>query len=291
MIPDLAACREPRAPVDAAAPVSAEVWIEHATAEGGQLVLQTTYDPRGALDLPDPAVDGLDFNPAGPPEHERLGSRDVVTVRWDFKGGKGSYEIPALRVVWNGSGETVEGQTDPLFVDLAVEPPRPGELADIHDPRRVWTIPWLGLGTTLGVIGLLAGGIGTAFRLGRRRAPIALPPEAPDVLALRRWAAVRHDPALTDLERAVFLAAILRTYSEAVLGFAATAWTTSEILERLGAMPHLPEGNVPRARRLLRATDRVKFAGGLAGAELFDELDADLRAFVDSTRPHAWSPT
>jgi hypothetical protein len=284
----LAACATP--PAVEAPPVAAEVWVEHATDEGGQLVVQTTYDPRGTLDLPQPEVEGLTFSPVGEPERERLGQREVLTLRWDFKGGKGSYEIPPLRVGWDGPDDDAEDETDPLFVDLGVEPPRQGEIADIRDPSRVWSIPWAGIATTMAVTGLLGAGIATAFRLGGRRRPAQVPPEPPDVLALRLWDVVRADPALDDLERAVRLAAIFRGYSEAVLGFPATAWTTSEILERLGAMPHLPEGNVPRARRLLRATDRVKFADARAGADLFEELDADLRAFVASTRPHAWSP-
>ena len=116
----------------------------------------------------------------------------------------------------------------------------------------------------------------------------SLPPEAPDVVALRRWDAVRSDPKLDDFARAVALAVILREYQEAALGFPATTWTTSEILEKLSAMAHLPEGNVGRAKKLLRATDYIKFADAAARQTLFEELDDAFRVFVSTTRPRAW---
>ena len=53
-------------------------------------------------------------------------------------------------------------------------------------------------------------------------------------------------------------------------------------------MQHLPEGNMARARRLLRATDRVKYAELRPGQDFFEDLEADLRAFVGSTRPRTW---
>lgn len=285
----LLACADSEVAAEAV-PLNAEVWVERLTGAGGTLVLQTTWDPGGEVELPEPGVDGLRFGAPGEPERERLGRSEVLTVRWPFTGSPGSYEIPAMRVGWDGpTEEDLEILTDPVFVDLGVEPPRVGEIADIRDPSRVWTVPWLALATTMVVAGLLGAGVGVAFRLGRRR-PVALPAEPPDVVAIRRWEAVRGDPSLDDMGKAIGLARIWREYSEAVLAFPATAWTTSEILDRLGGMPHLPEGNVPRARRILRATDRVKFAGVRAAADLFEELDADLRAFVGTTRPHNWGP-
>ena len=54
-------------------------------------------------------------------------------------------------------------------------------------------------------------------------------------------------------------------------------------------MAHLPKGNVPRAKKLLRATDLVKYAEVSPESDFFDDMDADLRAFVGSTRPRSWS--
>jgi hypothetical protein len=38
-------------------------------------------------------------------------------------------------------------------------------------------------------------------------------------------------------------------------------------------------------RRILRATDKVKYAESRPSPEFFEELDSDLRAFIDATRP------
>ena len=112
--------------------------------------------------------------------------------------------------------------------------------------------------------------------------------EPPDLVALRQWDAIRSDEGLDDETRAQGASRIFREYTEAVLVFPASSWTTSEILRHLQRLAHLPQGNLPRAKRLLRATDRLKFAGESARDELFDELDADLRGFVASTRPSKW---
>ena len=92
-----------------------------------------------------------------------------------------------------------------------------------------------------------------------------------------------------DFEKAQALSSIFRDYTEAALGFPASAWTTTEILEKLRSMVRLTEGNVPRARRLLRAPDRVKYAEQVPGRDFFEDLDAALRAFLGSTRPHTWA--
>src|SRR5690606_19878631 len=98
-------------------------------------------------------------------------------------------------------------------------------------------------------------------------------------------------PALSDLDRAHALSEITRTYIEAVLRFPATKWSTTETLAHLGRLTALPQGNVPRVRRLLRATDRVKYAGDTPEHALLEEWDADLRALIDATRPRSWTPT
>jgi hypothetical protein len=114
------------------------------------------------------------------------------------------------------------------------------------------------------------------------------PAVPPDVACLRAWDAVRRDTTLSIDEKAAALSVLFRAYVEDVLGFEATARTTSEILEHLRGLTHLPEGNVTRAQRVLRATDRVKFAEHRPAEDWLAELDADLRAFVHSTRPSVW---
>ena len=281
-------------PRAADAPDSELVFVRTWTEAGSTLVVQTRFDPGGEVTLPQPPADpasAMTFEPVGEPGRERIGGHEVVTQRWKWSATKGNYEIPALTAHWKGPESEADAASSPLFVDVDSEPlGREGDLADIEEPARVWTIPWRGIALAGGVGALLLGGVALAFRTGGRRGPVYIPPEPPDVVALRQWDAVRADPLLDDHQKAVQISRIFRVYAEVVLGFPATAYTTSEILARMVDLPHLPDGNVPRAKRLLRATDRVKFAGEAARTDLFDELDADLRTFIGSTRPHSWTP-
>lgn len=283
----LLACGSPEvAPEATPEPVTLRVWLDgKPRAGGGALVVQATYDPAGGVTLPEPGGEGLTFVPDGPPTTERIGARDVITQRYVFRGAKGNYEVPALEATWTGPDGLATAKSTSVFVDIDAKPPREGELVDIADPPPVRRIPWV---VVVGVGALLAGGLVLAFRPRRAKALPVEPPPPPDVVALRAWDAVRNAPDLTADEKAQRLAALFRVYVEAVLGFEATSRTTTEIVQHLQALVHLPEGNVPRARRVLRATDRVKFAEERPVDEWLVELDADLRAFVDSTRPSAW---
>jgi len=283
----LAACTGGQAPVTDA-PAVVRAWLDGAPgAAGGVVVVQVEADAAVSLELDEPEVAGLEFREHGEARVEDLGQRVLVTRRYRYDGAEGSYEIPGVTVRWTGPEGEGEANSSPLFVDLGVEFPRPGEPADIVSPGRVWTVPWppwwvvvvAGLGSAGGLVAL-------NWLTNRPAAPVPAVP--PDIAALRAWEAVRADRTLSDHDKAVAISRIFREYAQAVLSFPAEAWTTSEILVHLGQLHHLPEGNVPRARRLLRATDRVKFAEARAGSDLFEELDADLRAFVATTRPHRW---
>jgi hypothetical protein len=274
-------------------PVTVELFLEgEPKAGGGSLVVQASFDPDGQLAPPQPVAEGLSFEPDGPPASERVGGHQVVRQRYVYRGSKGSYEIPPLIATWSGpDGEEVQAETRAVWVDLGVEPPEVGELADIVEPSPVWTVPW---GPILAVTGaglLFVGGLVFAFARPRSADQGPVRREPPDVRVLHAWEAVRKDAALDDEAKAEALSRLFREYTEEVLAFHATAWTTTEIVRKLQSMAQLPEGNVPRAKRLLRATDRIKFADAKAGADLFEELDSDLRAFVGSTRPAAWRET
>jgi hypothetical protein len=277
-----AACAAPIPP--AAAPVDAPVvrtWIEGTPARGAATLVVQVEAPAGAdVVLPEPEVPNLTLTPIDAATTERLGAATVHTRRYRLSGPEGSYEIPALSA---GGAPSA-----PLWVDLGRPPAALDGLVDIADPEPVWRVgPALVVGgvcvglTALGALGA----VGLVAWSRRRGRAVVVPPEPPDVLALRRWEAVRADPTLDDHAVAVAIATILRDYLEAVLAFPATAWTTREIVDHLAALPHLPEGNVGRAKRILGATDRIKYADARARDALFDELDDALRSLVASTRP------
>lgn len=256
----------------------------------GILVVRTEYDNGLQVALPTPEAPGLTFDLVEAPSVESLGTRSVVTQRFRFTGPRGHYEIPPVAVSWPGpDDEPSTAQSDAIFLDLETPPITVGEIADIAGPapadgRFLWEF-WL-VGFALGA------GLIVAFVPRRRAATVPRrPPLPPHLAALQAWEAVRTDSERSDEDKARELSVIFRRYAEAVLRFEATARTTSEILAELGRRERLPPGNIPRAKRLLRATDRVKFAEERPSDELLDELDADLRAFVADTRFPAPSPS
>lgn len=284
MIPLVLACSAPPPEVPDLAVSTA---AKDVSASGGTLTVTTVYTGE-SVELPDaPTVDGLTFALREDPRQETLGARTVVTQVWRFSGKKGSYEIPSLAVT---AGEQT-AESAPLWVDLGVETPHAGELLDIQEPDAVWTVPWTPILCGVGGFVVLSGMLGLAFSWAirpRETVEVVLPP---DVRWLRAWHDVREDPMLTDEDRARELSRIFREYTEEVLGFPAVSWTTSEILEKLESLVHLPSGNVPRAKRLLRATDLVKYAEVKPGEDFFQDLDGDLRSFIAATRPTVLTPT
>jgi hypothetical protein len=182
--------------------------------------------------------------------------------------------------MWGEDGQAIAPS---LFVDMGVDAPREGTLADITDPTQVDPFPIVAVAVGSGVALLFIAGVWFAMRARPSEIPKAVVP--PDVVALRAWAKVQRDATLDDHARALAVSGIFRTYAEAALAFPATAWTSSEILRYLEGLQHLSKANLPRAKELLRATDRVKFADEAAADELFERLGADLEAFVQSTRP------
>lgn len=272
--------------------VQVRTWVEGDASRGvGTLVVQVQAQAGVALDLPEPTTPGLRFAEVGEPQVERIGAEVVTTRRFRFTGEAGSYEIPALGVELDDT-DALSVSSSPLWVDLGQEPAELEDFVDINEPPPVFQLSnaMIAGGVCLGLTGMgVLGGLGIGlWAFNRRGRPGALPAESPDVRALRQWDAVRTDGTLDDHDKAVALAVLFREYVESVLGFPATAWTTSEILRHLEGMPHLPDGNVGRARRILRATDRIKFADAAARATLFEELDDSLRTFVGSTRPRTW---
>jgi hypothetical protein len=274
---------------DVEQPIEVEVYTRQLTKSGGTLVVQTTHDDDLSVSLPDVEVAGLELQ-EGTLSTESLGERTVLTQTFPFTGAPGFYEVPPLVVTGTRAGaEPVEGQSRAVWIDLGKEAPNAEKIGDITEPAAVWVIPWGWLVGGCTVAGMMVGGFVVAFASVLRRPRESVERlEPPDVRCLRAWEAVREDYDLTDEEKAKELSRIFREYVQEVLQFPAAAWTTTEILERLESMAHLPKGNVPRAKGLLRATDLVKYADVSPESDFFDDLDADLRAFVSSTRPRSW---
>lgn len=275
--------------VDAGEP-GLRVWVEGKLGEEGGKILMQSVTPAGvAIELPEPEVEGLKFVEEGSPRVETVGARTVVTRRFTFSGKQEMYELPALSLRWTDSAGEHEVSSAPVWLDLGVEAPRPTDPVDIVEPAAVRVLRLERVGAALAALALVALGLWVGF--AKPKAPVEAPPPPPaDVRALTAWAAVLADERLDDHAKAIELSRIFREYLEEVLRFPATAFTTTETLARLSALPHLPEGNVPRAKRLLRATDLVKFAEQRAGQERFAELDADLRAFIEATRVRGFAP-
>lgn len=291
LLSGMTACSEPSAgpalDLTDPAPLSVDAWVED-KAGGTDLVVRTQREADVDASLTARIPDALEL---GEPrvEEETVGGRVVRTQRHRVGGAAGHYVLDQLCA-------TIPGQqpvcASPVYLDLSVPGGAP-DMADIVEPDAVSAaLPWL----LVGLVGLGAG-VATLlllWALARRRPAAAraapVPEEAPHEAALRRWELVRADPGLSDMDKAHALSEITRTYLDAALRFPAAKWSTTEILEHLTRLTALPEGNVPRVRRLLRATDRVKYAGDQPGSLFFEELDSDLRALIDATRPRSWTP-
>lgn len=270
---------------DQPSPPSIEAWIEDRKG-GTDLVIQTLLDRDQADLLPEVRPPRGVTLQEGQTTTERAGSWQLQTFRYRVGGQAGHHTLADICLPTTPQPRCAS----PVFLDLSV-PGMTEDMADIVEPAPVGApVPWL----LLGLIGLGAGGVATLLtwwftrsRPSQQAAPAAPPP--PHEVALARWEQLRQDPHLDPMARAVGLSEITRVYLDACLSFPAAKWSTSEILNHLQQLTALPEGNVPRVRRLLRATDRVKYAEEPPGESFFEELDADLRALIDSTRPRTWS--
>jgi len=265
------------------------VLHEAPTNHGGTLQIQV--DAAGDLDwtTSPPTGKNLHFD-KGTSRTEHIGSRTFTTTTWIFKSKPGQYLIDPVCASWTtGDSDPQETCSTALFLDLGVATDRP-DMVDIAEPSAVWQLPHLGwFAAAAGVAGLLLGGLLLALRKRPEPTLTAIDAEQPDQVAIRRWEAVYSDATLDEHSKAQALSHIFREYAEAVLHFPALKWTTTESVQHLQEMTSFDPANIHRAKKLLRATDLVKFADQHTGGDFFEEMDADLRAFVESTRPHQWS--
>ena len=228
--------------------------------------------------LPSPASTSEgDVWQAEPLRREQAGSRVRLTQRHVLSGPAGSRVLEPLCV-------DATLCSDALYLDLgpAQAPTGMQDIVEPAPPAAPW--PWKPLAAIAGGLGLGA----LLWRLWRRR-PVAAAPERPDdpphVVALRRWDALRADASLDDEARALALSELFRDYLSGSLQIPARSLSTSEVLSALGGRVALREEHLRGAERLLRATDRIKYAEDRPGADKFVVFDEDLRAFLQATRP------
>lgn len=280
----LTACGRPSLPPLEAGPVAVSVHLAEKRVASGDPVLVTVRVATAAgWSVADPvlAVEGLTAAEQDPPASTLDGTRTVVTKVVALTGADGSYilDVPPLQA----TGPTEETQSlDPpaLFFDVGVDGPSSnltGFETTPEDPG-VQLGPW-----RLFALFLVAGALGMAVLLWRRRSP---PPEAsltPEAEARQRWARAKAKAKAGDLDDAglaLALSTLFRTWLEATLAFPATARTSREILEYLEHNGLLLGDDRTRSERLLTATDRLKFAREGGGDDFFADLDSDLDAIL-----------
>ena len=201
---------------------------------------------------------------------------DDGTATWELTGVDGSSIIEVPVPVGTDAGAAART----LYFDIGEEGPR-SQLDDVLPPVPPAAARWPYI--VLAVLVLAAGLWGAVWAVRRLRPPPPAPaPEAPDVLARRRWRELRAQSDVSPEPLAAALSDVYRHYLDASHAWPATARTTREILDNLAA--ELTAVQLQRARRLLGAMDLVKFSEHAELAGLFDALDVDFDALVVPVR-------
>lgn len=234
--------------------------------------------------LPTPTSDGRDDTWRSESlRREQAGGRVRLTQRHVLAGAPGPRIVEPVCT-------DASTCSDALYLDLGPTPP-PAGMQDILEPAPPPApLPWGWIAAGMVGVVTLAG---AAWLWRRRRSapkPEAPPPEPAHILAWRLWQALRADTSLDDEARALALSELFRDYVAACLAIPARSLSTSEVLEALRARPALRPAHLQSAERLLRATDRVKYADDRPGADRFAVFDDDLRTFIDATKPIVEGP-
>jgi len=235
------------------------------------------------LRVAEPGAEGLELS-LQDERTEPFDGWSLTTRRYALSGEPGSYVVSieaALAVHPDGREEQLE--IPPVFVDVGVDGPSSeleGLIMPVPPEPPIW--PWVLLAGVL--IGLAIAAFIWWWRR-RKRASQLVRAEPAHVTALHAWQVVLRDRELSDHARALQLSEVFRRYLEAVHPMPATAMTTREICDAIYADGLVPGSLLDRARRILGATDLLKFARRGGGVEFFHELDQDFQAYVAATRP------
>lgn len=282
MIALLLACRTPDVPSVATEPTMTATV--RAAKVGKDQPVELTIDgsaPQGwTIELGAPSSEGLTVTASDPVQN---GSH--TSQQFTLTGPAGSYVINLAPGHATGpEGTAKDLPMSPVFVDIGVEGPTGGPMADLLATPSERDIPWVWIGAGVGAAALLGVGL---YALRRARTPLPAPPSDPaHVIARRAWDEARRG-GLDDHALALRLSNVLRTYFDDAIGFPASARTTREILAYLEDAGTLDAAHRGRARHILDATDRLKFAREGGGTGFFEALDDDFTAVLDATRPRA----
>jgi len=285
MIAVLLACSAPDVPAVATEPTLTATVRAAKVGKDQPVELTVAGDaPAGwTIELGAPSSEGLSVTASDPVQNGSHTSRQFTLT-----GPSGSYVIEIAPGHATGpEGTTKELPTAPLFVDIGVEGPTGGPMADLLPTPPERDIPWVWIGAGIGAAALLGAGL---YALRRARPPLPPPPPDPaHAVARRAWDEARR-AGLDDHALALRLSAVLRSYFDQAIGYPASARTTREILAHLEEAGTLDAAHRGRARHILDATDLLKFAREGGGAGFFEALDDDFTAVLDATRPRAEEP-
>ena len=213
---------------------------------------------------------------------EGIPEGEQAVFRYSLSGTEGSYVLEPQAFVFSGpEGQEVERETPRLFVDIGAGAPS-STLEGLFELPPAPESPW-----PKRIVGALLGLLvfALAVFLWRRRSGKEVPPVPlvrADIEALEAWSSVYGQPGLDDHARALLLSQIYRRYLERVFVLPASAFTTAEVLRSVKGELH--EDQWGQSRRLLTATDRIKYARRGGGKALFEALDQDFRELIATTR-------
>lgn len=277
-------CSDHVEPSRLASPVDLDTSLVRAkVGQGEPLVLRAcvrTSEPGWSWSPAFPEVEGLQ---AGEIQTQVEGQ--VSCLERPYQGEPGPYALGPVQLQAAGpAGATLELSGPTLYGDIG-EPLASSDLGALAaQPDRRWIkaeVPWARIWA--GLLVLVLGGVG-ALWLRRRGSPgpsHAVPALPPGEQALRDWALARDDRGLSDQEKGQALSRITRRYLTHLGAPQALMRTSEELLAELRAHPELHEW-CGVLEQLLRAADTVKFAGGVASAELLRQWTEGLSSLVQA---------
>ena len=255
--------------------VEQSIWlVEGWTVEAGPLSASGMEIER--LSISDSVVDG---------------GRQLQMTRYALNAPSGRYiVVPGIYTFTGPTGESRNTQPSSIFVDIGETDPLSTALTEFEavpvpvveaEPSRRW---WPLLLAFVGFVLL-------CFWFWRRK-QTKEPTVHPMDRAIEDW--VRARKSISDPQKLAYqLSWIFRGYLEAMDEWPAQKRTSPEVLIWLESErePVLEGELLAAAERILRATDRLKFAGEGGGGRFFEQMEMDLRIVLIETRTQAESRT